>query len=95
MMRKKATKSKEQVLAENYFPVTERDVRYAIEKEHKPLEVDITTITKPGRTIKKTTSKFKKKTFSSKTSKKFVMKKTIAAARKISNSQYNLEERWI
>jgi len=83
MMRKKATKSKEQVLAENYFPVTERDVRYAVEKEHKPLEVEITTITKPGRTIKRTTSKFKKKTYSSKiskSSKKFVKRKTIAAA---------------
>ena len=34
-MRKKAQKTKEQVLAENYFPVNEGDVKYAIEKPQK------------------------------------------------------------
>ena len=70
-MKKKAVKSKEQTLAENYFPVTERDVQYAIEKKNKPLEVEITTISKPAKT-KRITKKFKskKKVYSKKTAKK-------------------------
>lgn len=35
-MRKKPVKSKEQKLAENYFPVDANDVKYAIEKTYKP-----------------------------------------------------------
>lgn len=43
-MRKKPEKSKEQKLAENYFPVDARDVKYAIEKPYKqPLNVELAT----------------------------------------------------
>jgi DNA topoisomerase I len=69
-MRKKATKSKEQVLAENYFPVTERDVKYAIEKENKPMQVDIVTVSKPEKAKRITKTFRKNKTFAKKTSKK-------------------------
>jgi len=72
-MKKKAVKSKEQTLAENYFPVTQRDVLFSVEKENKPLQVEITTISKPARI--KRTFKSKKKTYSKKpiknSSKKF------------------------
>ena len=71
-MRKKAQKSKGEVLAENYFPVDERDVKYAIEKENRPMDVEITTISKPSRAKRITkTFKSKKKTYSKKTAKKF------------------------
>ena len=69
-MRKKATKSKEQVLAENYFPVDERDVKYAIEKENKPMQVDIVTVSKPEKAKKITKTFRKKKTFAKKPVKK-------------------------
>jgi DNA topoisomerase I len=71
-MKKKATKSKEQVIAENYFPVEERDVKYAIEKENKPMDVEITTISKPARKVRITSKKtFKKKIVKKKFSKKY------------------------
>jgi len=72
-MRKKPEKSKGQKLAENYFPVDERDVKYAIEKPYKqPLDVELATskIKAPGkkssgkksiRKIKKTVKKYSKK----------------------------------
>ncbi|MEK6913644.1 MAG: DNA topoisomerase I [Nanoarchaeota archaeon] len=71
-MKKKAVKSKEQTLAENYFPVTSRDVLFSVEKENKPLQVEITTISKPAR-IKRTTKKFKSKKggYTKKPNKKF------------------------
>lgn len=70
-MRKKATKSKEQTLAENYFPVDERDVKYAIEKENKPMNVDIVTISKPEKAKRVArTFKSKKKTYTKKNCKK-------------------------
>ncbi len=74
-MRKKATKSKEQTLAENYFPVDERDVKYAIEKENKPMDVDIVTVSKPPRAKRITkTFKSKNKTYPKKTAKKYSKK---------------------
>lgn len=39
-MRKKKQKPAEQKVAEEYFPVDERDVKYAIEKQYKPLETE-------------------------------------------------------
>ncbi len=74
-MRKKATKSKEQTLAENYFPVDERDVKYAIEKENRPMDVEIVTVSKPARAKRITkTFKPKNKTYSKKSTKKFTKK---------------------
>jgi DNA topoisomerase-1 len=71
-MKKKATKSKEQVIAENYFPVEARDVKYAIEKENKPMDVEITTISKPARKTKITSKKtYKKKIIKKKSTKKY------------------------
>jgi len=43
-MRKKKQKSTEQVTAEEYFPVNEGDVKYAIEKQYKPLETEFIQI---------------------------------------------------
>ena len=37
-MRRKQKKSKEQITAENYFPVSEENLRYAIEKQYKKPE---------------------------------------------------------
>ena len=61
-MRKKAPKkTKEEKLAENFFPVNRHDVKYAIEKEQKKIEESIQTIEeeKPKRkkTIKRKVSK--------------------------------------
>ncbi|VVB84057.1 Reverse gyrase [uncultured archaeon] len=73
-MKKRAVKSKGQVLAENYFPVDERDVKYAVEKENKPMQVEITTISKPTKRFSKKpakTFKPKKKSFQKKPAKKF------------------------
>jgi DNA topoisomerase-1 len=87
-MKKKATKSKEQVLAENYFPVTQRDVLFSVEKEHKPMQVEITTISKPAR-AKKIAKTFKagKKVYTSKfargSSKKLFKKTSFSKSAKI------------
>jgi DNA topoisomerase I len=78
-MKKKAKKSKEQVIAENYFPVEERDVKYAIEKENKPMNVEITTISKPLRKTRKTY----KKTFQKK-----IIKKKFSKSSSISEKKY-------
>ncbi len=56
-MPRKAKKSKEETLAENYFPVNVKDVKYAVEKEHKPMDVDISVISKPKRKINATRKK--------------------------------------
>ncbi|MDD5012298.1 MAG: DNA topoisomerase I [Candidatus Nanoarchaeia archaeon] len=63
-MRKKPEKSKEQKLAENYFPVDERDIKYAVEKPYKqPLNVELVTskIKSPRKTTKKKVVKRKGK----------------------------------
>ena len=54
-MRKKKQKPAEQKIAEEYFPVNERDVKYAIEKQYKPLETEFTQISQPKETKKKIT----------------------------------------
>ncbi|MCL5018302.1 MAG: DNA topoisomerase I [Candidatus Pacearchaeota archaeon] len=62
-MRKKPEKSKEQKLAENYFPVDERDVKYAVEKVYKqPLNVELTNskIKTPRKNISKKKKSVKK-----------------------------------
>ena len=56
-MPRKVKKSKEETLAENYFPVNVKDVKYAVEKEHKPMDVDISVISKPKRKINATRKK--------------------------------------
>ena len=71
-MRKKAKKSTEQLTAEEYFPVDERDVKYAIEKQYKPLEVEFTQSSQPikqERKKRKFIKKGAKKTKFSKSSK--------------------------
>jgi DNA topoisomerase I len=61
-MRKKPEKSQAQKLAENYFPVDERDVKYAVEKPYKqPLNVELAT-SKVKTPRKKITKKKTKKT---------------------------------
>jgi len=55
-MRKKKQKPAEQKIAEEYFPVNERDVKYAIEKQYKPLETEFTQISQPKEKKKKITS---------------------------------------
>jgi len=39
-MKRKKQKPAEQKIAEEYFPVDERDLRYAIEKKHNPIETE-------------------------------------------------------
>ncbi len=66
-MRKKKQKPAEQAVAEEYFPVDEGDVKYAIEKANKPLETEFiqTPMIKPQKERKKKTKKsFKKARFS-------------------------------
>jgi DNA topoisomerase-1 len=46
-MRKKKQKPAEQKIAEEYFPVDEGDVKYAIEKQYKPLETEFTQTPQP------------------------------------------------
>lgn len=58
-MRKKAAKSKEQKLAENYFPVDATDVKYAIEKVYKPAGTGISQVIET-KARKKKPSKSKK-----------------------------------
>lgn len=68
-MRKKPEKSKEQKLAEGYFPVDERDVSFAVEKPYKrPLEVELASVKKQKIPRKKKSSK-NKKSFKKKVSK--------------------------
>ena len=81
-MKKKKQKSTEQVTAEEYFPVDERDVKYAIEKQYKPLETDfiqspLIKERKKRNIIKKTAkkSKFSKSSKSSKPLKEYKIPK--------------------
>ena len=62
-MPRKAKKSKGETLAENYFPVNVKDVKYAVEKENKPMNVDLSVISKPKRKITTRKKKIVKKTF--------------------------------
>ncbi len=61
-MRKKKQKPAEQKIAEEYFPVDERDLRYAVEKQYKSLETEFTQTPQPKE--KKTKKTFKKNKFS-------------------------------
>jgi DNA topoisomerase-1 len=68
-MRKKPEKSKEQKLAENFFPMDPSDVKLTVEKPYKqPLNVEIETVPKERkkRVVKKKTKKYSKKTSSKK-----------------------------
>jgi DNA topoisomerase-1 len=90
-MRKKAKKSKEQLTAENYFPVTQEDVKHAIEKPYKqPLDVELaTTITKQRKT-RKTSKKSARKLKKAKSSKK-IAKQISYSPSKISLKQGGYE----
>jgi DNA topoisomerase-1 len=67
-MRRKPKKSKEQITAENYFPVSEENLRYAVEKQYKKPEeaveiieqVEKVKIKKPKKTYSKNKNKPKK-----------------------------------
>jgi DNA topoisomerase-1 len=59
-MRKKKQKSAEQKIAEEYFPVDEGDVKYAIEKQYKPLETEFTQFSQPKERKKKAEKSYKK-----------------------------------
>jgi DNA topoisomerase I len=69
-MRKKPEKSKEQKIAEGYFPVNETDVNYAIEKPYKSKEIEVISIKKGKKKISKS-KKISKKTKFSRTEKKY------------------------
>jgi len=72
-MPKKQKKSHEEKLAENFFPVNPEDIKYAISKPYKSLDISsLITIEKKGRETKQKTErkKSRKKTTSRKTSKK-------------------------
>ena len=78
-MPKKQKKTKEEKIAENYFPVDTSDLKRTIEKPYKPLasETIIQTEEKPKKktTSKKRTYNKKKKKSSSKIPKKFTLPK--------------------
>jgi DNA topoisomerase-1 len=81
-MRKKKQKPVEQKIAEDYFPVDERDVKYAVEKEYKPLAIEFIQTSQPnegkkGKFTKKKTKKSYKKTKSSKLIKEYKVPKII------------------
>ncbi len=60
-MRKKAKKSKAQITAEEYFPVDERDVKYAVEKPYRQNDATFTEIMQPKEKKKRKTKKTIKK----------------------------------
>ena len=65
-MRKKPAKSKEEKLAENYFPVDEDNLKFAVEKQYKPKKIEVIQLSKPKRKVTRktsstsTTSRYKK-----------------------------------
>ena len=71
-MRKKPAKSKEEKLAENYFPVDEDNLKFAVEKQYKPKKIEVIQISKPKRKVTRktsstsTTSRYKKTKIASK-----------------------------
>jgi len=72
-MRKKPEKSKEQRLAENFFPLDPSDAKLTVEKEYKkPLDVELPNIPKARkkRVVKKKTKKYSKKVTKKTSSKK-------------------------
>jgi len=75
MPKKKPQKSHEQQTAENYFPVDEEDLRYAIEKKVKKIP-ELETVEKIG----------KKKTYQKR---KYASKKTASTGKRGSNNKLN------
>jgi len=72
-MRKKPEKSKEQKLAENFFPLDPSDAKITVEKVYKkPLDVELPNIPKERkkRVVKKKTKKYSKKVTKKTSSKK-------------------------
>jgi len=61
-MPKKAKKSKEQKVADEYFPVDESDVKYAVKKEYKPQSTGIAQAIETKEKKKSPKRKIKKKT---------------------------------
>ncbi len=53
MLKKKKTKSREQLTAENYFPVSEENRKYAVEKVYKKPDKIAEVIEKKGKTAKR------------------------------------------
>jgi DNA topoisomerase-1 len=81
-MRKKPKKTKEEKLAENYFPVDKNDLKFTIEKEYKPQEIQVTEISKPKRTKKSfAKAKYPKKSYKT-AKKKTGVKKTFKSEKK-------------
>jgi DNA topoisomerase-1 len=76
-MRKKKQKPAEQKIAEDYFPVDEGDVKYAIEKQYKPLETEFTSIVSQEKKKFSKTKKQYKKSKSSKLLKEYQIPKII------------------
>lgn len=72
-MRKKPEKTKEQKVTENYFPVDVTDVKYAVEKPYKPMNVEVISAQTPQKKLRKETGKTFRKS-SQKSAKKFPKK---------------------
>jgi DNA topoisomerase-1 len=84
-MPKKINKSKEQKLAENYFPVDESDVRHAVEKIYnKPVSISELS------PVKKKVSKIRKKRVSKKKTKKSSVKKYVVPKIELKTKGYEL-----
>lgn len=70
MSRKKIKKSKEQKTAEEFFPIRESDLKHAVEKEHKPLDLKkIETVEKVGKLKARSKKITGKKVYTRKTTK--------------------------
>ena len=90
-MKKKQKKSKEEKVAENYFPVDESDLKHTIEKPYKKPKIsEIETIEKSVKT-KKTRKKPTKRKTRKKISKKKTLKQTYSPPKtKLKKSGYEL-----
>ncbi len=85
-MKKKATKSKEEKLAENYFPMDQDNVKFAIEKPYKEKKIEVTQISKAKRKPRATKTSYKKTAYKKGTGKKsYVRKSSFVKSAKIEN----------
>jgi DNA topoisomerase I len=78
--RKKQTKTKEEKLASEFFPVDEEDIKYAIEKPYK--RPDLKSLIKIEKQGKKPVKKKVRKTTKRKTTKKKSVKKNVKKSKK-------------
>ncbi|HOW36771.1 MAG TPA: DNA topoisomerase I [Candidatus Pacearchaeota archaeon] len=91
MPRKKIKKSKEQKTAEEFFPIRQSDLKHAVEKEYKPLDLKkIETVEKVGKPKAYSKKATGKKTYARKTTKTAKFSKT-RGVKKVGRSKASVE----